>query len=1239
MADRVVVSIFLVVGLALSSMVLGVPNTVADGTTWFVDKSLSDPRCENTTITSIQAAINAASSGDTIIVCPETYSESLTIDKSLTIQGFGREGVDATYLQSSGNPAVKVDADYVNFTHFNVSYSSTLIGIHVNYSDTVNISHNTIRLIGGGAYNVLGDFSFNVTIDDNLIYSESQLTGGAGVIMYNENETGAADPRSSTNVVSNSTIWRFGFGIYLQNSSTNILNNTISSIHVDAIDVYHGDSSPIIKGNKIFYVGLSPTQQTGTGIQLEDANATIESNTIYDIAVVGIDVSPNPIDPCNGLIPECRSSATIVGNEVYDVGNRPGRPRIDTDTMAVGFTRVDWSNFTGNEIYNSTFGILLRDQSYAEIVKNGIHENGDGIVSERMSHPLIANNTIHNNTNGIYVVGNGSALRPTIEYNDLWGNVRGIYLNGRWGSQYLNLQQNSIRTNTYGFYSLASGFNTVGNNSFENNTYGLYFDTHIDQPSGRLYHPSHNLVEFNVIANNTYGIYGNASLRNTFQQNNISNNQYGVFLNGPDGGRNNVSFNNISQNSVGGVYLSNSHVDEIIRNNITQNAYGVFLFSSHGWIYNNTISANSVDGIHVENVTGNHTWFFDTFENIKKVEKPLESMMTVNTTISCGDAILESHYLPRDDFSGSSLDPDVWKTSVGENAQAYLDTVNDAFVVDTNGTDEAAFLFNRYPIQSQYQVRTKMKVTEVGGENHSIGLVGRFYNGTIDLTDYFHGKCPCIGELNLPTAEWYQAIRFTVDYYQGVSKSGIRIIYNKGNQHFFIWNFANETWNWYNITTGFDPAVWRFNETDWLVEYPLGQTFEVDVVRYTADQIHYYYNFTLYNDTGQMIGWANTSLGKRVIYSKRGDYLAFGDPYTSFKFQSGITMERYTYDTYGNGHLIIDSVNTTMLQETPTSGNLTSVRIDGPPDGWMWASVELNKSEPTDTWINVSVLDGSTKNPILGFADRSESKIELDEINRDAHPTIYVQAYFKGTTDKTPRLYDWLVTVHSGISKNLVEQNSNSGISVHLSTGVVNISLNQVNDNIFAGIEVNASSNQRIIESDISEGGYGVILVDTMGIVVKGNVINHSPTTSIEGSVTLKRSHSGLFERNEVSSGYVGIWMTDSNTNTFRLNSITNHTKEGVYLYGGSLNLFYWNNFFWNNVATGPTSQAYDRTCPCSNFWDAGYPTGGNYWSDYTGLDRFSGPNQNQYGSDGIGDTPYFIPVCAYDYYPLMSPK
>ena len=77
------------------------------------------------------------------------------------------------------------------------------------------------------------------------------------------------------------------------------------------------------------------------------------------------------------------------------------------------------------------------------------------------------------------------------------------------------------------------------------------------------------------------------------------------------------------------------------------------------------------------------------------------------------------------------------------------------------------------------------------------------------------------------------------------------------------------------------------------------------------------------------------------------------------------------------------------------------------------------------------------------------------------------------------------------------------------------------------------------------------------------------------------------------------------------------------------------NNKIYHHYFINNTNQANDR---CSNQWDNGYPSGGNFWSDYTGVDNFSGPDQDIPGSDGIGDTNYSIPGgSSVDNYPLID--
>ena len=104
-----------------------------------------------------------------------------------------------------------------------------------------------------------------------------------------------------------------------------------------------------------------------------------------------------------------------------------------------------------------------------------------------------------------------------------------------------------------------------------------------------------------------------------------------------------------------------------------------------------------------------------------------------------------------------------------------------------------------------------------------------------------------------------------------------------------------------------------------------------------------------------------------------------------------------------------------------------------------------------------------------------------------------------------------------------------------------------------------------------------------------------------------------------------------SSDNTVSGNNITNN-EYGIRLYWSSNNKFYHNNLIDN------TQQVYIYSSGYANFWDDGYPSGGNYWSDYTDVDLYSGPNQDVPGSDGIWDHPYTIDANNQDRYPLVEP-
>jgi len=153
-----------------------------------------------------------------------------------------------------------------------------------------------------------------------------------------------------------------------------------------------------------------------------------------------------------------------------------------------------------------------------------------------------------------------------------------------------------------------------------------------------------------------------------------------------------------------------------------------------------------------------------------------------------------------------------------------------------------------------------------------------------------------------------------------------------------------------------------------------------------------------------------------------------------------------------------------------------------------------------------------------------------------------------------------------------------------------------------------------------------VLLANTTYSTVKNCVLtnssygvhlNNSSNNIIENCVTLNNSH--------------GIYLHfSSNNNIIRNCTTSGNTSYGIYIY-----LYSENNRVYNNNILSNINQARDEG---TNYWDDGYPSGGNYWADYRGVDENHGENQNIPGSDGIGDTPYQIPGGAgQDRYPLMS--
>ncbi len=177
------------------------------------------------------------------------------------------------------------------------------------------------------------------------------------------------------------------------------------------------------------------------------------------------------------------------------------------------------------------------------------------------------------------------------------------------------------------------------------------------------------------------------------------------------------------------------------------------------------------------------------------------------------------------------------------------------------------------------------------------------------------------------------------------------------------------------------------------------------------------------------------------------------------------------------------------------------------------------------------------------------------------------------------------------------------------------------------GIYIEGRSNLTVRNVRIKAFDYGIFLSKSSNT----NLSENSVTDNLKDGVSLYESSNNRLFRNNIANNWDGIELIASNNNTICGNNIEANLHYGIGLCSSENNRAYHNSFVGN---------MYQQVSACANLpniWCDSYPSGGNYWSDYTGVDMYSGLFQNETGGDGIGDTRYFIDENNTDGYPLMG--
>lgn len=313
------------------------------------------------TYTSIQAAINAASDGDTIEVEAGRYNERITINKAITLNGAtageSKKGYNVpgnyNYLENKesiiapqdtqNNPVVTIEKGGVTFDGFIVSM--TVAGSYPVYAPT-----ELVRMVAGGNLN-------DVRIQNNVIGPNTNVTSQNG----NAGRMGITVSKHSPGTGDNN--------VY----NLKILNNKIFDAKGD--------------GCGILMIGARNTSTSPPSLQNQFKGAVIDNNEITGNHRSGIDFSggvqggPNEADHIkitNNIISNNGWNSTVDKDDIkWGNGIVLLRMTNQNETLpwASRYIDIEGNEFTNNEKNAVYIGPITRDVT---IRNNIITDNGDG---------------------------------------------------------------------------------------------------------------------------------------------------------------------------------------------------------------------------------------------------------------------------------------------------------------------------------------------------------------------------------------------------------------------------------------------------------------------------------------------------------------------------------------------------------------------------------------------------------------------------------------------------------------------------------------------------------------------------------------------------------------------------------------------------------------------------------------------------------------------------------------------
>lgn len=375
----------------------------------------SEEDCPNAEYATIQAAIDDATSGDTVVVCAGRYEEVEVPTRNLTIRADGH-----AVIESVGGPAIRINAPRVTISGF------TTHAVQANHT-----------IEAGGRETLIRDMTVNAT-DVGLLLSDGRTAGG------DPNPELEAATRSR---IVNSTFEvgeRTAVGVWADADRTVVRDSTFTA-RGNSTSILSTGNETVIRGNSIRY----PTerQRRGTGyisqrgsrpaIKIgvttpKSHNATggnlIVANRIQGAPHDGIRnrkgstrtiIRNNTISntPTDGILVEANDTL-VENNTVTDAGN---------DGVVIGWFGASPSNVSviGNTVRRVQDGVTIGGTN-ATVIDNTLQNNRldgvDVLPEEPIPSGRVLNNTLTGNDGAGIRVENMPGVQIEAHYNRIWNN-------------------------------------------------------------------------------------------------------------------------------------------------------------------------------------------------------------------------------------------------------------------------------------------------------------------------------------------------------------------------------------------------------------------------------------------------------------------------------------------------------------------------------------------------------------------------------------------------------------------------------------------------------------------------------------------------------------------------------------------------------------------------------------------------------------------------------------------------